>query len=304
MGTIRRVEKILKEDFIKNNIAGNHPIIITDAMNDWDLKRFQPESLKAEFGSEFTQVYDDLFDLQNISSLESYLDANFNKPNVECKHYVRWYTKLKEVDFLWSDHVFEKLKDAWGHPYFLPQDELLIPLTPEGNKRNVTEFGFPYKGLFISGKGSRTRLHRDPFNSNAVLCQFYGKKDMTLYAPDQAKYVMNGTEYINIINPDLEKFPDFLQAEPYAKLTLSPGEMILFPAGWFHDVTCATDSVSITWNFVHASGLEKLITFLKENPEDSQIEIARYFLGDKVSSEAKVDEIIEVLEKSVVRETI
>lgn len=304
MKEIKRVEKISKEDFINNHVTGNFPIIITDAMNDWDLSRFQPESLKTEFGSEFTQVYDDLFDLQNISSLESYLDANFNKPEVDCKHYVRWYTKLKEVDFLWSDDVFDKLQTAWNHPYFLPEDELLVPLAYEGDKKPITQFRFPYKGLFISGKGSRTRLHRDPFNSNALLCQFYGKKDMVLYAPDQTEYVMNGTEYVNIIEPDLNKFPDFSKAEPYAKLTLSPGEIILFPAGWFHDVTCATDSISVTWNFVHSSGLKGLVDHLRKNPEDDQIEILKFFLGKDITTDSSLEDVIDALEKSVIKETI
>lgn len=304
MKEIRRVEKISKEEFLQNNITGNFPIIITDAMSDWDLSRFQPSSLKKEFGSEFTQVYDDLFDLQNVASLESYLDANFNKPTVDCKNYVRWYTKLKDVDFLWSDDVFDSLKDAWSHPYFLPKDELLVPLVQEGEDKSITEFRFPYKGLFISGKGSRTRLHRDPFNSNAVLCQFYGKKDITLYAPDQAEFVMNGDDFVNIIDPDLNKFPEFPSAKVHTKITLSAGEIILFPAGWFHDVTCATDSISITWNFVHASGLEKLVAHLRKNPNDSQIEILRFFLGDQISSTSTVEDIIAVLEKSVVKETI
>jgi hypothetical protein len=304
MKEIRRVEKISKEEFLQNNIIGNFPIIITDAMSDWDLSRFQPASLKKEFGSEFTQVYDDLFDLQNVASLESYLDANFNKPNIDCKNYARWYTKLKDVDFLWSDDVFDSLKDAWSHPYFLPQDSLLVPLLEEGKEKSITAYRFPYKGLFISGKGSRTRLHKDPFHSNAVLCQLYGKKDITLYAPDQEQYVMNADEFVNIINPDLNKFPKFPSAKVHTKVTLSAGEIILFPAGWFHDVTCVTDSISITWNFVHASALEELTNHLRKNPNDSEIEILRFFLGDQISSTATVNEIIAILEKSVVKKTV
>jgi len=293
---IERVKKLPKEEFFTNYLLKNTPVIITDAMDNWDIKRFQPESLKKEFGSEFTQVYNDLFDLQNVASLENYLNTNFSKPEKKVKEYVRWYTKLKDVDFLWSDSIFEKLQDAWNHPYFLPKDFLLMPPCHGNQTMDITKNRFPYKGLFISGKGARTRLHRDPFNSNAVLCQFYGEKEIYLYAPDQEKYVMNEGEFVNIINPDMEKFPNFSEAEPTYHLILEPGEIILFPAGWFHDVTSVSDSISVTWNFVHAFELENFQSFIKENPEDDQLEIVRFFLKDHLPSDASVEAISLFLE--------
>jgi hypothetical protein len=293
---IERVQNLTEEDFLNDYLIKNKPVVITDGMNNWDIKRFHPESLQNEFGNEFTQIYDDLFDLQNVASLESYLKANFNQPTKECKQYIRWYTKLKEVDFLWSDHVFEQLIDAWSHPHFLPKQSLLIPTKKEDSAMDITKERFPYKGLFISGKGARTRLHRDPFNSNAILCQFYGEKDVVLYAPEQAPYVMNGTEFINIKDPDLLKFPDFPKAKPTYELTLKEGEIILFPSGWFHDVTCASDSVSVTWNFIHSTGFQDFRSFVLEHPEDDQLEIVRFFLGGLAPEGSDMKELIEILE--------
>ncbi len=294
---IDRIQKVSKEDFLEKYIKGNKPVIVTDAMHDWDLERFQPETLKKEFGSEYTQIYNDLFDLQNIDSLENYLTANFSKPDKECKNYIRWYTQLKGVDFLWSDEIFVKLKDAWSHPYFVPKNNLLIPFIDADTDKDITEERYPYKGLFISGKGARTRLHRDPFNSNAILCQLYGKKEMLLFAPDQAEYVMNGTEFVDTKHPDLEKFPNYSKATPTYKLVLSPGEIIIFPAGWFHDVTCASDSISITWNFVHASGLKNFQSIILKNPEDDQLEIVKFFLDGQLPADADVNTISQFLEE-------
>lgn len=301
---IERVKKISKKDFFDNYLLKNTPVVITDAMDEWKIQRFQPDSLKKEFGSEYTQVYNDLFDLQNVASLENYLEANFSKPEKKVKEYVRWYTKLKDVDFLWSDFIFDKLQDAWSHPYFLPTDSLLIPPCRKNETIDITQDRFPYKGLFISGKGARTRLHRDPFNSNAVLCQFYGKKEIFLYAPDQEKYVMRGDKFVDITNPDMEKFPNFLKAKPAYHLTLSPGEIILFPAGWFHDVTSVSDSISVTWNFIHVFEFPNFQSFIKKYPQDDQLEIVRFFLKDYLQADATAETISQFLETHFETKTV
>lgn len=293
---IERVEKLSKKDYLNNYILKNKPVIITDAMDNWDLKKFQPEALKKEFGNEFTQVYNDLFDLQNVATLENYLDKNFNQPEKDTKEYIRWYTKLKDVDFLWSDAIFDKLKSAWSHPYFLPNNSFLVPYSKEDKNISITECRFPYKGLFISGKGARTRLHRDPFNSNAILCQFYGEKEIYLYSPEQEKHVMNGKTFVNLADPDLDKFTSFSEAKESYHVKLSPGEIIFFPAGWFHDVTSISDSISITWNFVCFEELEAFKKYIRKHPDDDQLEIVRFFLKEYISPNTSVEDVLSFLE--------
>ncbi|WP_394749619.1 cupin-like domain-containing protein [Spongiimicrobium salis] len=295
---IDKVKKLSKEDFLTNYLTKNKPVVVTDAMDDWDLNRFQPDSLKKEFGAEYTQVYNDLFDLQNVSTLESYLTSNFSKPEENCKEYIRWYTKLKDLDFLWSDDIFKKLKTSWNQPYFLPVSDTIVPYCSADNEIDITTERFPYKGLFISGKGAKTRLHRDPFNSNAILCQLYGEKQISLFSPDQAPYLMNDNEFVDIKNPNLDKFPDFPKAKPTFELTLAPNEVILFPAGWFHDVTSISDSISITWNFVHASELTNFQSFITKHPEDDQLEIVKFFLKDFLSADATPYDISKFLEST------
>ncbi|KAB8151545.1 hypothetical protein EZY14_017775 [Kordia sp. TARA_039_SRF] len=292
---VKRVSNITQEEFVNEYLIANQPVIITDAMKDWDTDKFKPEFLKEEFGDYLVQIYDDLFDLQNVDSLETYFDENFGKDK-ESSEYIRWYTQLKELDFFWSDECFSKLKQYWSHPYCIPQNNLAVPPCKEDEERNINTYKYPYKGIFISGKGARTRLHKDPFNSNAVLCQFYGSKKIFLYGPSKEHIVMNNGEFVDLKNIDEEKFPEFSSITPDYEDSLQPGEIILFPSGWFHDVTCESDSISITWNFIHASGTEGLTKYLKANPKDDQLEILRYFLKDKVSVEATSDEILSFYE--------
>ncbi|MCX6319468.1 MAG: cupin-like domain-containing protein [Bacteroidetes bacterium] len=298
--TIQRVQNLNEEQFVNDFLLPKKPVIVTDAMKGWDLEKFQPAGLREQFGNYEVQIYDDLFDLQTIDTLEYYLDENFGKKaeGHDKVNYIRWYTKLKDVDFYWADEVFDILRSSWSQPSFLPCDSLVIPFQPEGQKGPINTTRYPYKGLFISGKGARTRLHRDPFNSNAVLFQFYGQKKMCLYEPSQETYVMNGGEFVDIENPDLSKFSDFNKAKCNYEDVLMPGEMVLFPGGWFHDVRCISDSISITWNFVHKVGLPGFYSFIEKYPNDSQMEIVRYFLKNKISADADVQEIISFLKSS------
>lgn len=292
---VKRVSNISQEEFVNEYLIKNRPVIITDVMKDWDMEKFTPKFLKEEFGDSLVQIYNDLFDLQNVDSLETYFDENFGKEK-ESVEYIRWYTQLKEVDFFWSDECFKNLKKFWSHPYCIPQNNLAVPPCKVDEERNVNTYQYPYKGIFISGKGARTRLHKDPFTSNAVLCQFYGTKKMYLYSPDKEEFVMKDGEFVDLKNVDEKKFPNFSSITPDYVDELQPGEVVLFPSSWFHDVTCESDSISVTWNFIHASGIEGLRNHLKANPNDDQLEILRYFLKDHVSPEATSEEILNFYE--------
>jgi hypothetical protein len=255
---IQRVANIDQHEFLSKFLLKNQPVIIADGMQSWDMEKFRPGHLRKTFGDQLVQVYNDLFDLQDVYTLEQYFSEYFDKDG-DCKYYVRWYSKLKDKEFFWSDEVFASMNQYWQHPYFLPESPMLVPYVKEGEPYPVTDKGYPYRGLFISAKGARTRLHKDPFNSNAILCQFYGEKEMILYSPG--------------------KFPDLSTDSPAFEDVLMPGEIVLFPAGWFHDVTCLSNSISITWNFVHSDEKDGFVDFVKEHPDDDQLEIAAYFLG-------------------------
>lgn len=297
---VKRISNTSKEEFINEYLIGNKPVIITDAMENWDIEKFTPTYLKEEFGDSLVQIYNDLFDMQNVDTLEAYFDENFIE-NKESKEYVRWYSQLLDADLFWSDDCFEGLQNFWTHPYFAPTESLAFPYTATDETRDITKNKYPYKGVFISGKGARTRLHKDPFNSNALLCQFYGAKKIYLFHPSKESSLMKNEDYVDMVNVDHEKFPDYKNIVPDYEDILQPGEIILFPSGWFHDVTSASDSISITWNFIHSSGFAGLYEHLKNNPEDGQLNVLKYFLADHLPSESTYDDVINFYEKNMVK---
>jgi len=255
---IVRKPAMTPEAFIQDHLQASVPVIVTDAMRDWPaLERWSPAYLKQKCGDMEVQVYDDLFALQNIEALSDYLDSNFGKPaGTRCNRYVRAYVRFKDVDFSWADSLFDALADDWDRPAFFPRDAFILPRTPPGGERSPVTDLFPYKGLFISGGGARTRLHRDPFGTDAVLCQFYGEKRLVFYAPDAAASVMDADGYVDPQDIDTARFPAFGAIAPTFEDVLRPGEILFIPGSWFHDVTSLSDSISVTWNFVHESHAE------------------------------------------------
>ena len=295
---IDRVRGLSEADFIKNYLNPGVPVVVKDAMENWNIAQFHPQAISNSFGDEFVQVYDDLFALQNVQTLNEYLAENFSRPASEprCQRYVRWYTQLKDVEFLWADHIFELLKPHWSKPYFLPNTQMIIPPVTASGTICPTESQFPYKGLFISGRGSRTRLHRDPWHSNAVLCQFYGEKLIKLYDRNQTDHVTDGEHFVDPLNPDLNKFPNFPRAALLDEFILAPGDVIFLPRGVFHDVTSVSDSVSITWNFVHAVNKPHFLAHIARYPQEKELGTARYFLKTRIPAEAGAEQIKQYVE--------
>ena len=261
------VSELSEEKFLTDYVARNQPLIVTGALEDWDIPHvWTPRALEKRFGDQLVQVYDNYFTLQSIMPLRQYLADNFGRETVNTGKlpYVRWYTKLREVEFCWADDTFNQLKDQWMAPTFLPDSKYLLPHTSEDEKISPVTDLFPAKGLFISPRGARTSLHVDPWGSCAVLCQLYGTKRWYFYGPEQAQYLQNESGTVDVTRPDMRKFPSFSMARLFATCRLGPGDVVYIPHGWFHQVECESDSVSLTWNFVHRTTQASFVAWLTD----------------------------------------
>ena len=252
--SIQRVSAISCDRFLSAYVSANQPVIVVDAMASWDaLSLWTPEWLASQHGDSEVQVYNSLFDLVDIVSLRRYIHQNFGKNNsFQTEDYVRWYCKFKDVDFVWADNFFHAVSSNWADLYFFPTQGFVLPASRAEQTRSVVTDPFPYKGLFVSGRGARTRLHRDPFGSDAVLCQIYGSKLVAFYPPEESSKLQDERGCVDPEAPDMRRFPRFLDASRRYEDILRPGEVLFVPGGWFHDVKSISDSISVTWNFVHA----------------------------------------------------
>ncbi|WP_207001554.1 cupin-like domain-containing protein [Trinickia mobilis] len=279
--SIERVSHISAETFVKEYIARNRPVIVTDAMNGWAAReKWTPQYFSNVLGDLETQVYNDLFDLVDIKTLAEYFADNFGpKAAGNPLEYVRWYSKLKEIDYFpWADEAFARLKNDWSMPYFLPRTGYVVPACRPPAELSSERSLFPYRGLFISGRGARTRLHRDPWTTAAVLCQFHGEKRLAMFAPEHERHLSDGRGgYLDVLRSgDAAPKPEPVVKPTYVD-TLVPGEIVLIPGGWLHDAETLSDSISATWNFVHETQAAALEDYVAQHPDDSELEVMRFF---------------------------
>ena len=90
--------------------------------------------------------------------------------------------------------------------------------------RDPARGAFPARGLYLSLAGARTRLHFDPWGSDAVLCQFHGEKRVRLVADaDRARVVLPGRVFADLDAPDPARFPDAAGVVPIVDDVLRPG---------------------------------------------------------------------------------
>lgn len=101
-----------------------------------------------------------------------------------------------------------------------------------------------------SGEEPCTSLHRD--TTHGFLGQVRGVKTVVLCSPDQAEKVYPVRAYnsfqscqIQARKPDCERFP-LARGLRTIELALGPGELLVIPVGWFHEMYCTEPVMSIS----------------------------------------------------------
>ena len=285
LARVPRVADLAEQSFISDYLRKNRPVIVTDAMNSWKgLERWTPENLTERFGDERVQIYGDLFRLADIKPLREYFSRYFggkDSRTAGSAPYVRWYCHLVADNRVpWADDVFARIAEDWSRPDFFPSNSFLLPFCPATDTIDPTLDWFPARGLFISARGARTRLHADPWASDALLCQVYGEKDFVMYDPSQGPYLTKDGRSVDVEAPDLKTFPDFPKACVAFRDTLRPGEIVFVPAGWYHHFNSVSDSISLTWNFVHASRKHEFVSYLSAVPNETERKQLAYAYSD------------------------
>jgi hypothetical protein len=297
-----RVSGLTIDEFLNEFVVPGKPCIITDGMQGWlgaDL--FSPAYFKQLFGEDTVQVYHDGFELKNVCPLNQYLDEYFDKraPD-EIIPYVRWYTQLKQDEFPWADDAFEKIKVLWSNPYFLPDTNYLLPFCMPPETITPVETQFPARSLFISGPGARTSMHYDPWGSESVLYQLHGLKKWVLYDRELASDLRTPEgEFVNLANPDHERFPRFKDITPTYEFYLNGGETIYVPASCAHEVETVEGSISLTWNFVHQCTQEHYLNYLESDDVIPQLPVLRYFYSKQIPDVETGADIAQFIRENV-----
>ncbi|CAD2216739.1 Leucine carboxyl methyltransferase/Galactose oxidase, central domain/Cupin-like domain/Cupin superfamily protein, putative [Angomonas deanei] len=133
-----------------------------------------------------------------------------------------------------STHMKTERSDVWKDFSALGKDLVLPP--------GVDSFVGPrlhQSCLRINTAPLQLWTHYDTMDN--VLLQVTGRKRVVLFPPSQYNNLyMSGSSspVIDLDHPDLVQYPRMIEALKHStEVTLEPGDMLYFPANWFHHIT-------------------------------------------------------------------
>jgi hypothetical protein len=245
--SIDRRNQLPYEEFAREYLFPNKPIIISGALDGWRaFAQWTPEYFKSKYGG-----------MKLAIDGADYTMAGFiDRVNSSTRENPAPYLRNAIIDQI----LPELLSDIEPLPcYFFPNwldGALSHPL------RSRLHNGSPE--LYIGGSGAKFPfLHFDSYHTHAFLAQVYGTKEYTAYSADQTSllYVRpnqyNASQIPDVENPDFDKFPLFAKAVPM-RFRLNPGEILFIPGGLWHTAKMLTPSISVSVNRANASNWAKL----------------------------------------------
>lgn len=276
------VNSVSPEEFLERYLTPRRPVVVRSALADWKwTPPWDLSALERRFGDSEVPLFDTLFTLEDVSTLREYLHA-YTGPGVNgIPPYLRWFARQSETQELCADRAFADLADDWSMPSWLPKGDYVFPRY--AGPVDAAQAAFPAKGIFICGSGGRTRLHVDPWASDACLCQAAGSKRFIMFPPE-AGLLLSDSEgaVVDLDRPDDRRFPRWREAVPVLDEVLTPGDAIYIPAGWYHTAIAVTDSVSLTWNFIHRVHRERFQELLAGGTDDP---VVSYFLSQDTTDD-------------------
>jgi hypothetical protein len=264
-----------RSEFVDTYLARNRPFVARDCLRNWPTEPpWELVALARRFGDQHVPVFDTLFEMKRVVKFGEYVAMMENRrPGDEPVPYMRWYARQRRFQMICADDAFAELAGSWAPPPWLPTADYVFPALRAD--ADPVRDPFPAKGMFICDAGGRTRMHVDPWASDAVLCQVTGEKRFVMYAPEAAGLLSDGDAVVDIDSPDDARFPSWRSADAALDVTLAPGDAIFIPAGWFHTAVALTPSVSITWNFVHETNAGRFAKYLESG--GAQDPTVKYF---------------------------
>ena len=230
LSEIERVKTISKEDFFKNYVRKQKPVVVEQLTADWPAyEKWKLGYIKAVAGDKNVPLYDDrpvshkdkFNEAHAEMKMSDYIDLLEREPT---NYRIFLYNLMKEVpvlknDFKWPDIGLKLVKQ--------------LPM------------------LFFGGRNSRVFMHFDIDYSNILHFHFHGVKRCVIFAPDQTPYLYKiphaliSREDIDFDNPDFDKWPALKNAQGYVT-TLNHGEMLYMPEGYWHYMKYVTPGFSMS----------------------------------------------------------
>ncbi len=228
---IPRIATITKEEFLRDYVALQKPVVIEHLIEDWPAyTKWNLNYISKLAGDKMVPLYDD----RPINS-----ELKFNEP----------HTKMKMSEYI----DLLNTKDSTNYRIFLYNLLKEVPLLQKDFK--YPDIGLKFMKrlpfLFFGGTGSKVFMHYDIDLANIFHFHFHGEKRCILFPPSETKYLYKvphaliSHQEIDFTNPDLEKWPALKKAKGYVT-DLKHGETLYMPEGYWHQMTYITPGFSMS----------------------------------------------------------
>lgn len=227
---IPRVQTISKEDFLKNYVKLQKPVVIERLIEDWPAyHKWNLEYIRLLAGDKQVPLFDDrpisaafkFNEPHRSMKMREYIDLLKKGPT---NYRIFLYSLLKEVPLLQKDFKF-----------------------PEMGLRFLKKMPF----LFFGGQQSKVFMHYDIDCSNILHFHFQGEKQCILFPPSETKYLYKvpfsliAHQQIDFTNPDLDTWPALKNAKGYIT-HLKHGDTLYMPEAYWHQMTYLTPGFSMS----------------------------------------------------------
>ena len=227
---IPRVKSISKGDFIENYYKKQRPVLIENLAKDWPAyKKWNLDYIQSLAGDQVVPLYN-------------------NEPTKGRQNSVVPAKKMKLYDYI----EILKNKPTDLRMFFYNVLQKMPELTKDFSYPDIgLKFFKKLPVMFFGGKGSKVLAHYDMDLADLVHFHFHGTKNVTLFAPDQAKFLykvpftVHNLEVIDMDNPDFEKYPALQLAEGM-HVEMKHGDALYMPSGFWHYITYENGGFSIT----------------------------------------------------------
>ena len=240
---IEKKDSISYDEFVSEHLNKRIPVVFKNATSVWKSnKMYTPDFFREKFGSYETTSGGVSYTMDEILKL-----TKDSTPENPAPYPVLFEipTQLPELLSILDPIHLNYSRPNWFSSKIFPYDKF---------GKNIY--------LFIGGKGNQYVLHKDIYHTNAWITQLYGQKKFIVFPHGQDEHLYPGKKDvnsflspINVLNPDLEKYPDYKKATPI-EVILEPGETIFIPNGVWHTTVGMGHNISFIFDQLNGSNFK------------------------------------------------
>jgi len=227
---VPRVKNISKADFIEHYYKAQKPVLIENLTQDWPAyKKWTLDYIQERSGDQIVPLYD-------------------NEPAKDKESVYAPKKEMKLYDYI----EILKTEPTDLRIFFYEILKKMPELLKDFNYPDIgLKFFKKLPALFFGGGESKVFMHYDIDLPDSMHFHFDGHKSVTLFSPEQTKYLyrvpysIHNLESIDMDNPDFEKYPALQYAEGI-QADMKHGDALYMPSGYWHYIKYLDGGFSMT----------------------------------------------------------